>query len=221
MNKKIKVMSMSEEKELIDMTLKEFFTELASSSPAPGGGSAACVAGAMGAALASMVANLTIGKEKYKEVEELFNEKKNQAQALMADLTTLIDRDANAFSGVIEAFKMPKETEEQKKARSAKIQEEYKKAASVPLETCRKCRGIIDLILEMGTKGNKNAVSDIAVGALCALTGLKSAALNVEINLPAIKDEEFVQKTRDELNKLLEGVEEKVNKLVEEVRKNF
>ena len=203
------------------MTITEFLDELASSSPAPGGGSAACVAGAMGAALGSMVANLTIGKEKYQEVEELFTKAKEQTEKLRQELTDLIDKDANAFSGVIEAFKMPKDTEEQKKARSAKIQEEYKKAAMVPMETCRACRKVIDLLLETGTKGNKNAVSDIAVGALCALTGLKAASLNVEINLPAIKDEEFVASMKKELAELLEGVDEKVSKLIEEVRTLF
>jgi len=212
---------MSDEKVLKNMTITEFLDELASSSPAPGGGSAACVAGAMGAALGSMVANLTIGKEKYQEVEELFTKAKEQTEKLRQELTDLIDKDANAFSGVIEAFKMPKDTEEQKKARSAKIQEEYKKAAMVPMETCRACRKVIDLLLETGTKGNKNAVSDIAVGALCALTGLKAASLNVEINLPAIKDEEFVASMKKELAELLEGVDEKVSKLIEEVRTLF
>ncbi|MHA1685615.1 MAG: cyclodeaminase/cyclohydrolase family protein [Candidatus Heimdallarchaeaceae archaeon] len=212
---------MSDEKILKNMTITEFLDELASSSPAPGGGSAACVAGAMGAALGSMVANLTIGKEKYQEVEELFTKAKEQTEKLRQELTDLIDKDANAFSGVIEAFKMPKDTEEQKKARSAKIQEEYKKAAMVPMETCRACRKVIDLLLETGTKGNKNAVSDIAVGALCALTGLKAASLNVEINLPAIKDEEFVASMKKELAELLEGVDEKVSKLIEEVRTLF
>lgn len=212
---------MSEDKPLKNMKITEFLDELASSSPAPGGGSAACLSGAMGAALSAMVANLTIGKEKYKDVEDLFTRTRDEVEKLRHELTDLIDKDANAFSGVIEAFKMPKDTEEQKQKRSAKIQQEYKKAAMVPMETCRTCRKVIDILLEQGTKGNKNALSDIAVGALCALTGLKAAALNVEINLPAIKDEEFVANMRKELSELMEGVDEKVAKLVEDVKATF
>ncbi len=207
--------------ELIYMKITEFLDKLASNEPAPGGGSAACVAGAMGAALGSMVANLTIGKAGYEEHDEFFKEKVQKTEELRQLLTDLVDQDANAFSGVIDAFKMPKDTDEQKAARSAKIQEEYKKAAEVPMDTCIACRKVIDLHLEMGTKGNKNALSDIAVGALCALTALKSAALNVNINLPAIKDQDFVADYRKKLDELLEGVEQKVFKLVEEISSTF
>ncbi|MHA1303705.1 MAG: cyclodeaminase/cyclohydrolase family protein [Candidatus Heimdallarchaeaceae archaeon] len=208
---------------LIDKKITEFLDELASSSPAPGGGSAACIAGAMGASLGSMVARLTIGKKGYEEVEEFFKNKLEKTEELREKLTNLVDKDANAFSGVIEAFKMPKETEEQKAARSAKILEEYKKAAEVPMETCRACRAVIDLLLEMGTKGNKNAVSDIGVGALCALTGLKSAVHNVEINLSYIKtkDAEYAEKMYRELEELTEGIDEKVFKLDEEIKATF
>ncbi|MHA1866069.1 MAG: cyclodeaminase/cyclohydrolase family protein [Candidatus Heimdallarchaeaceae archaeon] len=208
---------------LINKKIVDFLDELASDSPAPGGGSAACIAGAMGASLGSMVARLTIGKKGYEEVEEFFKDKLEKTEELRKDLTNLVDKDANAFTGVIEAFKMPKETEEQKAARSAKILEEYKKAAEVPMLTCKKCREVIDLLVEMGTKGNKNALSDIAVGALCALTGLRSAAHNVEINLGYIKtkDAKYADKMYKELEELLEGIEERVNKLDDDVRATF
>lgn len=219
--KKIAQVEETGENRLINLKMTSFLNELASDSPAPGGGSAACLTAAMGAALGSMVSNLTIGKEKYKDVEDFFKEKVQKTEKLRKKLTNLVYKDANAFSGVIQAFKMPKETEEQKAARSAKIQEEYKHAADVPMETCRTCREVIDLLEEMGTKGNAHALSDVAVGALCALTGLKSAALNVKINIPAIKDEAYVEETKKELNELLEGAEEKVNKLVEEIEKTF
>ncbi|MCE7748919.1 MAG: cyclodeaminase/cyclohydrolase family protein [Candidatus Heimdallarchaeota archaeon] len=208
---------------LIDKVVTKFLDELASDAPAPGGGAAACIAGAMGAALGSMVARLTIGKDDYKDVEEFFKEKLNRTEELRIKLTELTDKDANAFSGVIKAFGMPKDTEEEKAARSATILAEYKTAAEVPLDTCIACKEVIDLHIEMGTKGNKQALSDIAVGALCALTGLKSAMHNVEINLGWIKnkDAEYAEKMYAQLEDLVEGVEEKVHKLDEEIKATF
>lgn len=211
------------DKELIDMKITEFLAVLASDKPAPGGGAAAAIAGAMGAGLGSMVANLTIGKEGYESVQDFFKEKLVKTEALRAKLTELVDLDANAFSGVIKSFGLPKGTEEEKAARSAKILAEYKVATEVPMETCKACREVIDHLIDMGTKGNKNALSDIAVGALCALTGLKSAAHNVEINLGYIsgKDKDYADKINAELEGLLENIDEKVNKLDEDVRATF
>jgi len=208
---------------LINKVITDFLDELASDAPAPGGGSAACIAGAMGAALGSMVARLTIGKEDYKDVEKFFKKKLKKTEELRIKLTELTDKDANAFSGVIKAFRMPKDTEEEKASRSATILAEYKVAAEVPLDTCIACKEVIDLHIEMGTKGNKQALSDIAVGALCALTGLKSAMHNVEINLGWIKnkDAEYAEKMYAQLEELVEGVEEKVNRLDEEIRATF
>jgi formiminotetrahydrofolate cyclodeaminase len=210
-------------KELIDMKITEFLDILASDAPAPGGGAAAAIAGAMGAGLGSMVANLTIRKKGYEDVKEFFVEKHFKTEALRAKLTKLVDIDANAFNGVIKAFGLPKETDEEKSARSAKILAEYKVAIEAPMETCRACREVIDHLIDMGTKGNKQALSDIAVGALCALTGLKSAAHNVEINLASIsgKDVPYEHNTKTELEGLLENIDEKVNKLDDEVRATF
>jgi len=210
-------------KELIEMKITEFLDVLASDAPAPGGGAAAAIAGAMGAGLGSMVANLTIGKEGYETAQDFFKEKLVRTEALRAKLTELVDLDANAFSGVIKSFGLPKGTEEEKATRSATILAEYKVATEVPMETCKACREVIDHLIDMGTKGNKNALSDIAVGALCALTGLKSAVHNVEINLGYIagKDKEYANKMEAQLENLLENIDEKVNKLDEEVRATF
>jgi formiminotetrahydrofolate cyclodeaminase len=210
-------------KELIDMKITEFLEVLASDAPAPGGGAAAAIAGAMGAGLGSMVANLTIGKEGYETVQDFFKEKIVKTEALRAKLTELVDLDANAFSGVIKSFGLPKGTEEEKAVRSATILSEYKVATEVPMETCKACREVIDHLIDMGTKGNKNALSDIAVGALCALTGLKSAVHNVEINLGYIsgKDKAYAEQMEAQLGSLLENIDEKVNKLDEEVRATF
>ena len=205
------------------MEITEFLDELASDSPAPGGGAAAAISGAMGAALGSMVARLTIGKEGYEGVEDFFKAKLEKTEALREKLTDLVDKDANAFSGVIAAFRLPKDTEEEKAARSAKILAEYKVAAEIPLETCKACKEVINLHLEMGTKGNQQALSDIGVGALCALTGLKSAMHNVEINLGWIKnkDAEYAEKMYAELEELVEGIDEEVSKLDEEIKATF
>ena len=210
-------------KELIEMKVTEFLDVLASDAPAPGGGAAAAIAGAMGAGLGSMVANLTIGKEGYEGVQDFFKDKLAKTEVLRTMLTELVDLDANAFSGVIKAFGLPKGTEEEKAARSATILAEYKVATEVPMETCKACREVIDHLIDMGTKGNKNALSDIAVGALCALTGLKSAVHNVEINLGYIsgKDKAYADKITAELEGLLENIDEKVNKLDEDVRATF
>lgn len=219
--KKMDEVARSEKPALKDLSVQGFIRELASDSPAPGGGSAACLAGSMGAGLAAMVSRLTIGKEGYEEITPLFEEKLKQLDDLHHELTLLIDKDANAFNGVMKAFKMPKGTDEEKSARSAKIQEEYKNATLVPMNTVRTCKAALDIILEIGTKGNANALSDIAVGAMNVLTGLKSAALNVEINLPAIKDEKFTSDLKNEIEKIQLGLDAKVATLVDEIRKKF
>lgn len=209
--------------ELINMKITKFLDELASDSPAPGGGAAAAIAGAMGSALGSMVSRLTIGKDGYEDVQDFFKAKLEEFEKLRYLLTELVDKDANAFSGVIAAFKLPKETEEQKTIRSAKILSEYKIAAEIPMETCKACRKVIDLLIECGVKGNKNALSDIAVGALCALTGLKSAVHNVEINLGYIsgKDKKYAEEMEKDLSGLLEDVDLKVKELDETVKATF
>jgi len=216
-----KMESIESDKSLENLSVADFLSELASDSPAPGGGSASCVSGAMGAGLAAMVLRLTIGKKGYEEHEQLFSEKLSQLDSNYKKLTNLINKDANAFNGVIAAFKLPKENEEDKKKRALKIQEEYKKAASIPMETVKTCKSVLDIIFEIGTKGNKNAMSDIAVAALNTLTGLKGAAYNVEINLPSIKDQEFVSKMKKELSTIMEGLDKKVSKLIEEARSKF
>ena len=203
------------------MTVEGFIQELASDSAAPGGGSAACLAGALGASLGAMVSRLTIGKKGYEAVESFFQEKIVELDVLHKELTELIDTDANAFNGVMAAFKLPKTTDEERSARSAKIQEEYKVAALVPMTTVRTCKKVLDILLEIGTKGNKNALSDVVVGALNALSGLKGAALNVEINLPSIKDESFKSEMVKELEEIMNGLDDITSNLIKEARSLF
>ncbi len=187
---------------LASMKVKDFLSELASSSPAPGGGSVAALAGSLGAALSSMVCNLTIGKEKYTEVQDEIKEVLKKSEQLRNRLVKLIDEDTEAFNYLMKAFKMYKETEEQKKIRSKAIQKGYIVAANVPLDTAKTCEKILDLAMIIVKKGNQSSITDSVISAIMAKAGIEAAILNVKINLGSIKDEEFVKKTFAELDKL-------------------
>jgi formiminotetrahydrofolate cyclodeaminase len=184
-------------------TVKAFLDELASSSPAPGGGSVAALAGALGAALTSMVCNLTIGKKKYVDVEADMKKVVAQSEDLRAQFTALIDKDTAAFNKVIEAFALPKETEPQKALRSAAIREATKEATLVPLEVMKHCIDALALAQEVAAKGNVSSVSDAGVSALMLNAACHAAALNVKINLNGLNDSEFVGWKSDEVTSLL------------------
>ncbi len=183
--------------------IQTFLDDLAGATPAPGGGSAAAAAGAMGAALVSMVANLTVGKEKFAAAETQMKEVLAKSEALRAELTQLITDDAEAFNTVMAAFRLPKGTDEEKAARREAIQAGTQKATLTPLATARACAKVIALSQIVAEKGNPNTVSDAGAGAACAQAGLKAAALNVLINLPSIKDQEFVSTHQAELDQIL------------------
>jgi len=199
---------------LASLSVKGFLSELASNSPAPGGGSVAALSGSLGSALVSMVCNLTIGKEKYNDVQNEIKEVLNKSEKLRKKLTDLIDKDTEAFNDLMKAFKMPKDTEEQKKKRSKSIQEGYKTAAKVPLETARACEKILDLAFIIANKGNQNSITDSAISALMAQVGVESAILNVKINLGSIKDEKFVKQISSELNKLQKNTERETKEIL-------
>ena len=184
-------------------TIQGFLDGLASSAPTPGGGGAAAISGAMGAALLSMVCNLTIGKKKYVEVEEELKGILVQSEALRAKLTAMIADDVEAFDAVMGAYGLPKVTDEEKAARAAKIQEALKVATDVPLACCKACREVIDLAQAVADKGNLNVISDAGVAVLSAHAGLRSAALNVYVNAKGLDDRTFAQSRLDELEALL------------------
>jgi formiminotetrahydrofolate cyclodeaminase len=206
---------------LVKLNVKMFLDELASNSPAPGGGSVAALSGALGAALSSMVCNLTRGKQGYESVQEEIKEILEKSEELRKDLTELVDKDTEAFNEVMKALKMPKETEDQKEHRRREIQTAYKYAAEIPLETARKCTQILDVARIVAEKGNKNSISDAAVSALMAQTGLQAAMLNVRINLASIKDTEYVQKVSNELHELLQNAMQKSAEILGIVEKNL
>lgn len=201
-----------------DKPVTAFLDELASSAATPGGGSAAAIMGGMGAALVSMVCNLTIGKKAYVEVEGDMKDLLAKAEALRAQLTDFIRADVEAFDGLMAAYGLPKDTDEQKAARSAAIQEGLKKATDAPLACARACADVIALSRVAAEKGNTNVVSDAGVAALAAVAALRSAALNVDINVPSIKDADFAASRRAETDALLAKWVAEADRVVEVVK---
>lgn len=190
-----------------DMTIQTFLDELASKASTPGGGGAAAVSGAMGAALISMVANFTVGKKGHEADEEEVKNILAKSEDLRARLTDAIDDDVVVFDRVMKSYGMPKETDEEKAARATEIQAALKEATDVPLECARLCREVINLSQPIAEKGNNNVISDAGVAVLAGYAGLRSAALNVYINIGGIKDTEFVDDRRKQLESLLDGMD--------------
>lgn len=195
-------------------TVREFVEELSSNSPAPGGGSVAALAASLASALGNMVFNLTIGRKVYNNLTEeekaLVDNSLKVTEALKTEFLELMNKDVEAFNLVMDAFKLPKETEEEKAYRSEKVQEGYKAAIVVPLEVARKTYNLYESILVAVKYGNKNAISDGGVATLMAQSAIEGAILNVKINLSAIKDEEYKVKMEKELETLsTKGVEKK------------
>ncbi|BCX88885.1 methenyltetrahydrofolate cyclohydrolase [Methylomarinovum tepidoasis] len=194
---------------LKDQSLDTFLDRLASADPTPGGGSAAAVMGAMGAALAGMVASLTVGKPRYRAVEAEMQALQAQAAELRQRLLAAIEADVAAFDRVMAAYRLPKDDPN----RSEAIQAALKGATDVPLACARLCVAVIDLCHEAAAKGNPNVLSDAGVGVLAAQAALKSCAINVTVNLNAIRDPAFVAERREELEALLAGKDREVEQL--------
>ncbi len=190
-----------------DKTIRQFLDDLASKSATPGGGSAAAIMGAMGAALVSMVCNLTIGKKNYEAVEPAMKELLAQAENLRLQLMDMVRADVEVFDKVMSAYALPNETDEQKAARSQQIQLALKEATDVPIECAKACAEVIRLSKIVAEKGNRNVVSDAGVAVVAGYAALKSAALNVYVNAGAIKDETFVSSRMTELNGILSGMD--------------
>ena len=193
---------------LTDLKSTEFLTALASSAPAPGGGGGAAMAGALAAALASMVANLTIGKEKFAqqepEVKALLEETEEERQRLLR----LVEDDAAVFNSFMSCYKLPKATEEEKAARANAIRGAAKQAAEVPLAIARASYKVLTLAERLVRIGNLGVITDGACSALLARAALRCAEYNVRINLGLTKDEAYNQNAREELNNLLKTAEE-------------
>jgi methenyltetrahydrofolate cyclohydrolase len=193
-----------------EQTIDRFLSTLASDSPTPGGGAVAALAGAAGAALIEMVCNLTIDKKGYEDAWDRMREIRGHAERARSELVTLADRDATAFDGVMEAFKMPKDTEEQKAARAAAIQRGYLAAAQVPLQIARASASLMPLALETVEAGNVNAASDGVSAAQMLFAGTECAIYNVQINAAALKDQAAAGTLREDVA----GLEGKAEELL-------
>jgi methenyltetrahydrofolate cyclohydrolase len=201
-----------------DKSVQTFLDELASKASTPGGGSAAAIMGAMSAALVSMVANLTVGKKNYEAVDGEMQELLATSENLRDQLTAMIKADVDVFDRVMAAYGMAKESDEDKSARSLAIQTALKDATDVPLACAKLCSEVITICQPIAEKGNPNVISDAGVAVLAAHAALRSAALNVYINIGGIKDKEFANDRRQQLESLLEGSNEATEQVYELVK---
>lgn len=190
----------------IDQPIQFFMDKLASKSPEPGGGSVAALTGALGAALVSMVANLTLGKEKYKEVQPQIELLLKDSEKLRAEMQDLIQKDTEAYGALSAVYKMPKNTDEEKAARTVKMQEALKKACQVPFDIGLKSLEVAKLASRAADIGNVGAVSDAGVAVLLAQACAQSSALNVKINVNSIKDEAYNKDTWTRMQDVLKQV---------------
>lgn len=203
---------------MTDEPIQQFLDELAGKAPTPGGGSAAAIMGAMGAALVGMACNLTLGKKGYEGVQDEIRQVLEQAESLRAGLTDMVRADMEAFDRVMQAYGLPRDGDERKQARSAAIQEALKAATEVPMECARACAEVVRLSRSVAEKGNRNVVSDAGVAVEAAYAALRSAALNVYVNTNAIQDAEFVASRQAELSAVLAGMGDMREAVYEMVR---
>ena len=205
-------------KSLLKMNLREFCNETLSDSPAPGGGSVAALMGALGASLGGMVANLSAGKRGWDDKLEYFSNWAVKAQQLKDELLALVDEDTTAFNKVMDAFALPKESAEEKVARSAVVEKATKYAAEIPLRVMETASKSYELLAEMADKGNPASISDVGVGALATRACIDGAELNVRINLGQLKDEKFKSELLEKVRKVRAESEsrcEAINQVVE------
>lgn len=206
---------------LVNLNIAEFVDEVSRDTPAPGGGSIAALAGALGSALASMVVNLSIGKSEFDSQYDELCQLAEKAQTIKDELVRAIDADTEAFNEVIAGMRMAKDTAEQIAQRSGVIRAGYKSAAEVPLRTAKLCRGVLDLCRAAADIGNKSVMSDAGVGALMAYAGVQGAIHNVRINLPHTGDETFITKMQSQLGTLLSESREICDVIQQQVEDSF
>ncbi len=187
---------------LAQTTLEEFTDRLAAGTPTPGGGSAAALSGALSAALLQMVSDLTIGREAYEAHGEAVRSVRGKAAALRKDLLALVDRDAQAYDGVVQARRLPKGTPGEKEARAAALARANLFATETPMAIAEHCAALIPLAVELAYKGNVNAVSDVGSAALLAYAGLRAGVMNVRVNLAGIADADRASRARERVRRL-------------------
>ncbi|NPV09504.1 MAG: cyclodeaminase/cyclohydrolase family protein [Anaerolineae bacterium] len=191
-----------------------FIDALATSEPTPGGGSAAAMAGAIGAGLLSMVCNLTVGQERFAAVEEEIRAVLEESESLRLRLVDLAERDMAAYRSFVEAQRLPRKSPEERRERTGRMQEALKACTLVPLEIAEACRRLLDLSPVVAEKGNPSAVTDVGVGALLAEAAMRGAGLQVMVNLAWLKDEAFIQEQRRRVQEVQAGSAELKERVV-------
>ena len=195
---------------ITELPARELVERLATSDPIPGGGSAAAMAGAMGAALVRMVVALTSGRPAAAESEPELNEIAVAAANCQSELLNLAELDAAAYDGVIRARRLPKETERERQARAVQVAAATREATRAPMQAARVAGMVLDLAERLAPIGNRNAISDVGVAALLAAAAIRGAALNVRINLPYLDAEEPLRdEAAGEVDRLLAGLDER------------
>ena len=206
---------------LIDMSLAGFSEELASDSPAPGGGSAAAYAGTLAASLGTMVANLSANKRGWEKRRDYFSDWAIKGQAGRKKLMQLVDEDTMAFNSLMDAFRMPKESDEEKKKRQDAIEQATLRATLSPLSMMKVANEQLPLLEAMATEGNPNSVSDAGVGAICALAAVEGGWLNVMINLGGLKDKVVSEQIKTEADAILENAKQQKDRIIQVVREKM
>ena len=204
---------------LINLDYQKYLEELSSNSPAPGGGSVSAISGGLGVSLFQMVVNLSINKKGYEEYRESYERLMEESKAYQEFFIRAVDDDSDAFNDVIKAFRMPKETEEDKEARRKAIQAGYKHAADVPFEVGKKAYDFYGFLEDIVDKCNENSITDIAVSGLQLRAALYGDFYNVRINLFAIKDEDYVKSRLEEMEKMEEDLVRREKELMEKINK--
>lgn len=199
---------------LIDLTVRQFLEETSAGNAVPGGGSIAALCGALGAALAAMVAHLTIGKKGYEESSDRMRVLAETALRHREGLMACVDQDAQAYREVMKAMKLPRNTEDEKAARNLAIQNALKIAAAVPLQVAREAMTVMAIIAQVIEKGNRNALSDGLAGVLVIRAAVRAALYNVRINLQSISDPIFVTEARTAVNGMEAEIEEEEKRIL-------
>lgn len=207
--------------EFAELPIRQFLSDLASSAPTPGGGTAAAVAGAMGAGLAEMVTALTLAREKYAASHEAMRPIARAAAGAREELLALAREDAQAYDEVVAARRLAKDTDEQKAHREERISAANRRATEVPLRTARAAARLLEAMPELAEKGNPNAASDAGAAALLLEAATQAALLNVAINLPGVSDPGFVEETRREAAELQAAAQNRRFAVLETIRRKI
>ena len=202
---------------MIENSVSSYLEAAASRSPAPGGGSVSALTGALGAAMVSMAANFTVGREKYEDVQEEAKSILSESEELRLRLAKLVDEDIEAYSAVSSAYSLSREMDSEKKIRAERIMKATKEAVGVPLEIASCCFRVLELCRRLVDIGNRNLISDVGVAVLLAEAALRGANINVEVNLVSLRDASFVEEKRSVMKPYLEESGEILKEVVTKV----